>query len=65
MSERTLEEWVADMTTAHNNHAKAIEMLELQERNLNERLEAIEDTVDDIRKSVNILMEHLDLTIGG
>jgi hypothetical protein len=32
--EQTLEDWVSDMTIAHNNHAKAIEVLELRERGL-------------------------------
>lgn len=40
--EINLEDWVSDMTTAHNNHAKAIEVLELRERELNDRLIKIE-----------------------
>ena len=35
--EQTLEDWVSDMTIAHNNHAKAIEVLDLRERGLNEK----------------------------
>ena len=52
--EQTLEEWVSDMTVAHNNHAKAIEVLELRERNLNDRIDRLEK-----------LMEHFGLTLEG
>jgi hypothetical protein len=63
--EQTLEEWVSDMTVAHNNHAKAIEVLELRERNLNDRLDRSDTLADDQRKAINKLMEHFGLTLEG
>ena len=63
--EQTLEEWVSDMTIAHNNHAKAIEVLELRERGLNQTNEAQALEIADLRKAVNTLLTHLDLTLEG
>lgn len=63
--EQTLEEWVSDMTIAHNNHAKAIEVLELRERGLNQTNEAQASEIADLRKAVNTLLKHLDLTLEG
>ena len=63
--EQTLEDWVSDMTAAHNNHAKAIEVLELRERNLNDRLDRLDTLADDQRKAINKLMEHFGLTLEG
>ena len=63
--EQTLEEWVSDMTVAHNNHAKAIEVLELRERGLNQTNEAQASEIADLRKAVNTLLTHLDLTLEG
>ena len=63
--EQTLEEWVSDMTIAHNNHAKAIEVLELRERGLNQTNEAQASEIADLRKAVNTLLTHLDLTLEG
>ena len=63
--EQTLEEWVSDMTVAHNNHAKAIEVLELRERGLNEINEAQASEIADLRKAVNTLLTHLELTLEG
>jgi len=61
--EQTLEEWVSDITVAHNNHAKAIEVLELRERELNERLEKAEQDNDHLRRSINTLMDALDIVV--
>jgi hypothetical protein len=63
--EQTLEDWVSDMTIAHNNHAKAIEVLELRERGLNETNEAQAAEIADLRKAVNTLLTHLELTLEG
>ena len=63
--EQTLEDWVSDMTIAHNNHAKAIEVLELRERGLNQTDEAQASEIADLRKAVNTLLTHLDLTLEG
>jgi hypothetical protein len=63
--EQTLEEWVSDMTVAHNNHAKAIEVLELRERGLNQTNEAQASEIADLRKAVNTLLTHLELTLEG
>jgi len=63
--EQTLEDWVSDMTIAHNNHAKAIEVLELRERGLYETNEAQASEISDLRKAVNTLLKHLDLTLEG
>jgi hypothetical protein len=63
--EQTLEDWVSDMTIAHNNHAKAIEVLELRERGLYETNEAQASEIADLRKAVNTLLKHLDLTLEG
>ena len=63
--EPTLEEWVSDMTVAHNNHAKAIEVLELRERNLNDRIDRLEKLADNQRQAINKLMEHFGLTLEG
>jgi hypothetical protein len=63
--EQTLEDWVSDMTVAHNNHAKAIEVLELRERGLNQTNEAQASEIADLRKAVNTLLKHLDLTLEG
>jgi hypothetical protein len=63
--EQTLEDWVSDMTIAHNNHAKAIEVLELRERGLNQTNEAQASEIADLRKAVNTLLKHLDLTLEG
>ena len=63
--EQTLEEWVIDMTVAHNNHAKAIEVLELRERGLNQTNEAQAAEIADLRKAVNTLLIHLELTLEG
>ncbi len=63
--EQTLEEWVSDMTVAHNNHAKAIEVLELRERNLNDRIDRLEKLADNQRQAINKLMEHFGLTLEG
>ena len=60
---KTLEDWVSDMTIAHNNHAKAIEVLELRERELNERLEKTETDIDHSRKAINTLMDALDIVV--
>jgi prefoldin subunit 5 len=61
--EQTLEEWVSDMTLAHNNHAKAIEILELRERELNDRLQKTEIDIDHLRRAINTLMEALDVVV--
>jgi|TARA_R110000803_G_scaffold189648_1_gene252173 hypothetical protein len=63
--EQTLEDWVSDMTVAHNNHAKAIEVLELRERGLHETNEAQASEITDLRKAVNTLLTHLELTLEG
>jgi hypothetical protein len=63
--EQTLEEWVGDITIAHNNHAKAIEVLELRERSLNETNAAQAAEISDLRNAVNTLLKHLDLTLEG
>ena len=53
------------MTIAHNNHAKAIEVLELRERGLYETNEAQASEIADLRKAVNTLLTHLELTLEG
>jgi transcriptional regulator len=53
------------MTVAHNNHAKAIEVLELRERGLNQTNEAQASEIADLRKAVNTLLTHLELTLEG
>jgi len=63
--EFTLEQWVADISEAHNNHAKMIETLQLRQDNVNERLEAVEESVNSIRQSVNSILGYLDITIEG
>ena len=63
--EQTLEDWVSDMTVAHNNHAKAIEVLELRERGLHEINEAKASEIADLRKAVTTLLTHLELTLEG
>ena len=63
--EQTLEDWESDMTVAHNNHAKAIEVLELRERGLNQTNEAQASEIADLRKAVNTLLTHLELTLEG
>ena len=62
-NEIPIEEWVDKMTTAHNHHAKAIEILEQRGRSLNDRRESCEYTLADIRKSFNKVLDHLDITI--
>ena len=62
-NEIPIEEWVDKMTLAHNQHAKAIEILDQRGRNLNERLESCEYMLADIRKSFNKVLDHLDITI--
>ena len=61
----SIEDWVKKITKAHNNHAKAIEVLELRERSLHERQGALEEVVNDQRKAINALMEHLEFTAEG
>lgn len=63
MPEQTLEQWVSDITAAHNHHAKAIEVLELRERELNDRLIKLERENDSLRKSINLILDHLNVEI--
>jgi|TARA_R110000787_G_scaffold223805_1_gene332078 hypothetical protein len=62
---KPLEDWVSDITIAHNNHAKAIEVLELRERSLKETESALSAEIADLRKAVNTLLTHLELTLEG
>ena len=65
MSEQEIpiQEWVTQMTTAHNHHAQSIDTLEGRSLNLLERLEHVEELVQDLRISLNKILTHLDLTI--
>jgi|TARA_Y100000310_G_C20551666_1_gene748392 hypothetical protein len=63
MPEMTIEEWVEQITKAHNNHAKAIEVLELRERSLKEITEAQGQLINDLRLSLNKVLEHLEITL--
>ena len=61
--EMPIEERVDKMTKAHKHHAKSIEILEQRGRNLNERLEHTENILVAVHRSINRLLEHLDITI--
>ena len=63
--EQPIEEWVNDITIGHNNHAKAIEVLELRERSLKEISEMHEAEVVTLRGAINLLMDKLDITLEG
>jgi hypothetical protein len=63
--EQPIEEWVSDITISHNNHAKAIEVLELRERSLKEISEMHEAEIITLRGAINLLMDKLDITLEG
>jgi hypothetical protein len=62
-NEIPIQDWVTQMTTAHNHHAQSIDTLEGRSLNLLERLEHVEEMVQDLRISLNKILTHLDITI--
>ena len=61
--EMPLQEWIDSMTAAHNHHSESIDALEGRSVHLLERLEHVEELVQDLRISTNKILNHLDITI--
>jgi hypothetical protein len=65
-----LQDWADNMTKAHDNHRKAIEVLygdtealKQKGKHYEERIEHLEQLINSLRISMNRMLEHLDITI--